>query len=274
MFLFWLACGTSYRVISTTFGIPLTSVSSAVRKMLQVMVGMLRDSIRLPHGDELNAIGRGFAARGGSRVFSKCVGAIDGSHVRVFCPSGQNEQYINRKLFYSLQFQLLVDSSGKILDFFTGFPGSVHDARVLRHSSLYVNAMYPPQGYFIIGDGGYPCRVTPICLMTPFRAAANPLELLFNTHLSKARIVVEQAIGVMKTRWRSIFTKVIELKVEKAVKVIAACAALHNICVLAGDIFQVELRENGIVHPPQHQNDVEAAGDDFRLQLAMHQDPK
>ncbi|XP_046408327.1 putative nuclease HARBI1 [Ischnura elegans] len=205
--------------------------------MLAVMEGLFRSVVTLPTHQELEGIGLDFAAKAGSDTFSKCVGVIDGSHVRVFSPRGMNEAYINRKLFYSLQMQVLCIGSGKINDFYAGFPGSVHDARVLRHSSLYANAHYPPEGYFIIGDGGYPCRLRPIYLMVPFRAPQNRLETLFNHKLSKARIVVERVFGIMKTRWRCIFTKTLELRVAQAVKVITSCAVMHNICITAGDVL-------------------------------------
>ncbi|XP_046408713.1 uncharacterized protein LOC124173228 [Ischnura elegans] len=120
IFLYWLACGTSFRVISTTFDVPRSSVHTAVRRMLAVMEGLFRSVVTLPTHQELEGIGLDFAAKAGSDTFSKCVGAIDGSHVRVFSPRGMNEAYINRKLFYSLQMQVLCIGSGKIIDFYAG----------------------------------------------------------------------------------------------------------------------------------------------------------
>jgi len=46
-------------------------------------------------------------------------------------------------------------TGGKFLDVFVGFPGSVHDARMLRNSPVYAGSFYPPAGKAILGDGGY-----------------------------------------------------------------------------------------------------------------------
>lgn len=93
--------------------------------------------------------------------------------------------------------------------------GAVHDARVLRWSTIYVQHLYPPPGWCIIGDGGYPWLSAPICLMTPFREPVqNIVQARYNRKLSKARCIVERSIGMMKTRWRSIFLKAPEVKAE------------------------------------------------------------
>lgn len=47
--------------------------------------------------------------------------------------------------------------------------------------------------------------------------------------------VVERAFGVLKTRWRSIFLKALEVKVEFVSGVIVACLFLHNLCIRNGE---------------------------------------
>ena len=90
--------------------------------------------------------------------YVQAVGAIDGSHVRIKCPPALHDQYINRKLDYSIQCQGVCDSNHKFLDICVGYPGSVHDTRVMYNSPLYYRRLYPPPGYYLLGDGGYPCR--------------------------------------------------------------------------------------------------------------------
>ena len=44
-------------------------------------------------------------------------------------------------------------------EIFVGCPGSVHDLRVLRNSSLFVTAAAKfPTDTFLLGDGGYPLK--------------------------------------------------------------------------------------------------------------------
>ncbi|KAL1474023.1 hypothetical protein MTO96_021644 [Rhipicephalus appendiculatus] len=48
----------------------------------------------------------------------------------------------------------------------------------------------------------------------------------------------------MKGRWRSVFTKSLEVSVCKAPDVVAACAAMHNVCMRMGDASPEELEED------------------------------
>ena len=45
--------------------------------------------------------------------------------------------YYNRKGFYSVNVQAVVDHNLLFTDLYIGWPGSVHDARVLVNSALY-----------------------------------------------------------------------------------------------------------------------------------------
>jgi len=64
-------------------------------------------------------------------------GAIDGTHIRIDRPEVDPDSYINRKQYCSIQMQALVNEKKKFLDVFIGYPGSVHDARVFKESSLF-----------------------------------------------------------------------------------------------------------------------------------------
>ncbi|XP_046907191.1 putative nuclease HARBI1 [Hypomesus transpacificus] len=102
------------------------------------------------------------------------MGAIDGCHVRIKSPGephGQN--YFNRKSFHSIQLQAVCDHAGRFIDVFVGYPGSVHDTQVLRHSPRFQSVAYPLPDTFLLGDGGYPCLLRPISLITPYK---NPLR--------------------------------------------------------------------------------------------------
>ncbi len=120
---------------------------------------------------------------------------------------------------------------------FTSYPGSVHDSRVLRNIPIYTEQRYPPQGFFILGDGGYPCLSAPIALITPYK---EPVLLAtarwFNHHHAKARSIIERSFGSMKTRWRAVFFKALKVKPTFSPDVIACCAMLHNICLSNCDI--------------------------------------
>ncbi|XP_029708234.1 uncharacterized protein LOC115254698 [Aedes albopictus] len=245
VFLYWIAAGTSYRVAGVSFDIPRATVKRICHKMLAFVLDVLMmQVIKYPNADELVEIARGFCSRANSGIFERAVGAIDGSHVKIKCPPSLHDQYINRKLDYSIQCQAVCDSKHKFLDICVGYPGSVHDTRVMYNSPLYYRRLYPPPGYYLLGDSGYPCSIHPIAIITPFketgRQRLTPMQRKFNNLHSKARNIVECAFGQMKNRWRSIFYKTLELRIDNCVRVIVACCVLHNICIDENDIMEAE----------------------------------
>ena len=158
VFLFWIATGAAYRVVSRAFGIPMSSVHRMVHSIAEEVVAVRGSFIKLPSNDEeVKAMGEGFALLAGHPAFAKAAGAIDGSHIRIKCPGGPDGQdYVNRKWYPSMVLQAVCDHQGRFIDTFVGFPGSVHDARILQNSLIYLAGNYPPPGHFILGDGGYP----------------------------------------------------------------------------------------------------------------------
>ena len=62
------------------------------------------------------------------------VGLIDGTHISIRAPIEEPDAYINRKKFHSINVQVICDENMVFIDMLTGWPGSVHDSRVLRNS--------------------------------------------------------------------------------------------------------------------------------------------
>ncbi|CAI5674012.1 unnamed protein product [Oreochromis niloticus] len=214
VFIFWLASGASYRVVSRVFGMPRSTVHTIVHRVTEEVVAIRHQVIHLPKTPEdLEAVSRGFAGLASHRAFLKAVGAIDGCHIRIKCPSGPDGQcYRNRKLFPSIILQAVCDHQGCFIDTYVGWPGSVHDSRVLRHSPLYRQSVYPPPGHFILADGGYPCLQRPLPLITPYKRPVRGVGAQrFNSHHSRARSIIERALGMMKTRFRAIFLQALKV---------------------------------------------------------------
>ncbi|KAK3923960.1 Protein ALP1-like [Frankliniella fusca] len=238
--LYWMAAGMSYRTCGNTFDIARQTAFDIIELVLDRIIGIIKRVIKKP--DNLDQVGEQFSRMADSPAFTQCVGAIDGCQIYFIVDDAErNQEYINRKLYYSINLQGLVDHKCRFTDIFVGFPGSCHDLRVFRHSGLYREGVYPPRGYFIIGDGGYHCMRDPVTLITPYRNDRNVVltedQINFNFHLSKARAVVERAFGLLQARMRIIFHRALEVKFKKAVKVIGACCVIHNICIDANDII-------------------------------------
>ncbi len=211
-FLFWLACGSAYRVVSAATGIPRSTTCDIVHNVLKRVLNGIRTIIKLPQQDDIPAISQGFCRLAHTDCINMAVGSIDGTHIKIMPPNTRREDYINHKLFYSINMQAVCDHRGVFLDIFAGYPGSVHDARVLKCSPLYRQRDYPPEGYYIVGDTAYPCQSRPLAILTPYKAPVSPIQGRYNYHLSRARTIIERAFGQMKTRWRSIFTKTLGVR--------------------------------------------------------------
>ena len=122
----------------------------------------------------------------------------------------------------------------------TGYPGCLHNTHILRLSNLYTRAereeiLKTPskviKGFsvrpLLLSDSAYPMTLWQV---KPFSFTLNltKREKLFNKHLSSARVIVEQAFGVLKGRFR-ILLKRMDIGLENTVKTIITCCVLHNI---------------------------------------------
>jgi len=106
------------------------------------------------------------------------------------------------------------------------WPGSVHDAHILRESALFADFEGQPKplsGYFL-DDSGYMLRDW---LLTPVTNPRTASDQRFNDAHSITRATVERCIGVLKRRWHCLHD---ELRVApaKACKIICACAAQQS----------------------------------------------
>ncbi|KAL7381832.1 hypothetical protein ABVT39_012045 [Epinephelus coioides] len=143
--LYWLAHGLSYSVVSRAFHVPKSTVCRLVHTGVRKIAALRHEVIQQPTAGALDEVGQTFARLANSPVFARCVGSIDGCHVRIKTPPGPGGQdYLNRKLFPSIQLQAVCDGKGFFINTFVGYPGSVHDTRVLKNSRLYTAALYPP----------------------------------------------------------------------------------------------------------------------------------
>ena len=64
-------------------------------------------------------------------------GAIDCTHVTIKAPTDSRVDYFSRFQRYDIIVQAVADGKKRFLDVAAGFPGSLHDARVLRNIRLY-----------------------------------------------------------------------------------------------------------------------------------------
>lgn len=151
---------------------------------------------------------------------------IDGTHIRIEKPRSRDDdfQYLNRKIFYSINVQVGCDSHCRFTNIVIRYPGSTHDSFILRSSNLWDIFESSPSLGIILGDSAYPCRWW---LMTPFQNPNSAEEMHYNVAHMKTRVKVENAIGQWKRRFGLLHQET-RRHLKNIPADIMACAVLHN----------------------------------------------
>ena len=136
--LWTLATCSEYRTIGHLFGVARCTVCVIVHERCKVIVDvLLKEHIQFSNGRDLVNVIEGFKSK---LNMIQCAGTINGSHISVSPPTMNHTDYYNRKGWYSVIVQAVVDHEYLFHDICVGWPGSVHDAQVLANSSLYRKA--------------------------------------------------------------------------------------------------------------------------------------
>lgn len=115
--------------------------------------------------------------------------------------------------------QGICDSKKRFLDAFTGPPGKIHDARVLKLSGvLDWLPRLCNEKYYLLGDGAYPLRQW---LITPYRNIGHFTESQkhYNKKFSATRVKIENTFWLLKGRFRQL-TEIDMHEVNKITKFI------------------------------------------------------
>ena len=243
--LWCLATPAEYRTIAHLFGVARSTVCQIVHETsLAIVRTLMTTYIKFPTGNQLERVFETFQTKWG---VCQCVGAIDGCHIPIAAPVGNHTDYYNRKGWYSMILQGVVDADYCFSDICIGWPGSVHDARVFVHSPIYtliteqdllpnktltMNGINVP--LYLIGDSAYPLQTW---LMKPFPQSGILTSEIkhYNYRMSRARIVVENAYGRLKARWRRLMRN--DMRVDHIPNIVAAACILHNMCEVHGELF-------------------------------------
>ncbi|XP_068686411.1 putative nuclease HARBI1 [Montipora foliosa] len=249
------------RLVADRFNVTFSSVTRILERVTKALLRLRRQFIKWPGNAQLQETADSFEASGG---IPGIVGAIDGTLIQIRAPLHDSESYVCRKKFYALQLQVVCDDNLMFLDAMTGWPGSVHDSRVLRNSNLFATAGQKfDSDKHLLGDGGYPLLPW---LIVPFRdngrLTANQRK--FNKAQSSLRQAVERAIGLLKGRWRKLLY-LDHLDVKLMAKLIMAACVLHNFCLMLDDY------DNGYFLPGDGNHDDEDDGGDGGLSAIQQQ---
>ncbi|XP_059627332.1 protein ALP1-like [Cornus florida] len=169
--------------------------------------------------------------------FKNCVGAIDGTHVRVRVPTEDAPRYRGRKNFPTTNVLAACSFDLRFTYVLPGWEGTASDSRVIKSAFERKDKLRIPKGKYYLVDGGYMLRGG---LITPYRGVRyhlkefashrpeNPREL-FNLRHASLRNAIERAFGVLKKRFPIIgSTTEPTYSIETQTEIILACCILHN----------------------------------------------
>ncbi|XP_044763942.1 protein ANTAGONIST OF LIKE HETEROCHROMATIN PROTEIN 1-like isoform X1 [Coccinella septempunctata] len=199
--LWYLGNRNSFREVSDRFGVAIGTAHGCLTRFLNFLMRIRDEHIVWPNEQQRLEISRMFTRNNG---FPGAIGFIDGSHIEIPKPDKNQDSYINRKGYHSLLLQGVVDHNKKFIDVFCGEPGSLHDARLLRRSALYATISDNPDfigEYYLLGDSAY-SNLDWIVTPYPDTEFLSENQKIFNQRLSSKRVVVKNAFGLLKGRFR------------------------------------------------------------------------
>ena len=186
----------------------------------------------------MKQVAKGFESK---RQFPNCFGAIDCSQFLFSTPAiAEYKGYYDRHGTTSVTLQAVVDSQGRFIDTYAGCAGSVNDARVFELSPLskflFQGKLQEPvvevDGVnvkpYMVGDAGY--ALSKHCII-PYCSGhlSDPVKERFTFYQSSTRIIVEQAFGRLKGRFKWLNSRITVHNPMLHADIINVGCILHNL---------------------------------------------
>ena len=229
----------SYGACATNWDVSEGHIYNCTRRVVEALFNLQDQLITWPnsrkqlHESMVNDEREGFIG---------AVGKVDGTDIILkFKPSGhfKGELFFTRKKRYAMDICAVCDSSKKFTYVLAGWPNSQHDARIFASTNIQRNLEnYLLPGEYLSGDSAY---LNTSHMVTPYKSplALQPENRRFNRKLSKIRIDIEHAFGMLNGLWASLTgLRVLILSLDQykfAVKCGIACCVLHNILLELND---------------------------------------
>ena len=241
----WLGNGSQYHAVGRIHGISKATVHRCVQNVCRVIVEeLMGEMIRWPQ--DASNIAPQFQLVS-STCFPNVAGLIDGSLINIDAPTQHEEAFVDRHGNHSINVLAVCGPHQEFYYVTAKWPGSVHDARILRNCSLarqWNSGWRPFENAVILGDSGFGLSDWIIPPITAGQRNSST-ERFLRAHKSTRRIV-ENAFSVWKERFPCL--NYLRLEPIQAAMVILATAILHNIQKRFGTNDRLdfnELREEG-----------------------------
>lgn len=236
----FLATGDSFRTIGYNYRVGNNTVSLIVKDVCNALwIHLQPIYMKLPTESEWEVIAEDFNDKW---QFPNCLGAVDGKHISIKCPSQSGSNYFNYKKFYSVVLLAVVDAHKRFIIIDVGSMGRFSDGGIfadsafghkLQNGQLNLPNHKPltpdgdPTPFVFIGDQAFPLQKH---FMRPYPRSTcldNRAKNTFNYRLSRARNVVENAFGILTARFR-VFRRLFECQLELVDVITKTTCVLQN----------------------------------------------
>ncbi|XP_048755473.2 uncharacterized protein LOC125666342 [Ostrea edulis] len=235
-----LVSGTMYSDMQYGWRVPGNTLSVVVREVCQAICEEYADEVMTAPStpDGWRQLSDGFYWRWN---FPHCLAAIDGKHVAIRKPPLSGSLYYNYKGFFSIILLAIVDSDYKFVWCDVGGYGSSGDAQIYNNSEFKelvedgsVNFPNPDplphdnvdMPYFLVGDDAFSLAKN---MMKPYgQRDLSREQRILNYRLSRARLVSENAFGIISNRFQILASKMNHLP-STARLIVKTCCILHNL---------------------------------------------
>ncbi|GJU83125.1 reverse transcriptase domain-containing protein [Tanacetum coccineum] len=158
-----------------------------------------------------------------------CLGALDGTYVKVMVPESEQKPYRTRKGVICTNLLGVCTRDLQFIYVLAGWEGSAADSRVLRDAFSRPNGLKVTHGNYYLCDVGY---TNSEGLLTPYRGQRYHLndwshppttsKEFYNMRHSSARNCIERCFGLIKARW-AILPDVSYHPLDSMPRIIIAC---------------------------------------------------
>jgi len=174
--------------------------------------------------------------------FPNCVLAIDGKHVRIQCPSNSGSLFFNYKEYFSVVLLAMVDANYKFIAIDVGSFGKEGDSGIFLKSNMGQQILNGTFGFpsdcalpgtsikvphVVLGDQAFRLHRHILRPFSQKSAKGDSTKTIFNYRLSRARLVTENAFGLLSKVFR-IFFQPINLNTTICDDLIIVACCLHN----------------------------------------------
>ncbi|KAG6486803.1 hypothetical protein ZIOFF_055383 [Zingiber officinale] len=169
--------------------------------------------------------------------FKDCVGALDGTHIRVKVSDEDAPRYRGRKDWPTTNVLAACSFDLKFTYILSGWEGTASDSRIVKNALSRRDKLLIPHGKYYLVDSGFMLKRG---LITPYRGIRYHLKEysrcgptnakeLFNLRHASLRNAIERAFGVLKKRFPIIASGTEpHYEINIRTDIILACCILHN----------------------------------------------